>query len=238
MCKIGTLFALLLLLGAMTPGPALATSNTAYASGEYAVVDGGLSPDKRFSIATHGDGDLGDDNFHAYLMAEPAHKTIAALSDVDQNSILDTSADAYHAVWSPDSRFVALHFRSDRHVVTMLLYEIRGGRPHELDAPLLFTKVSKLSDDSDAFEIRTDQTIVTWQSATQFILKERRLITVKDPGLASKLGAYAKPPADSSGDAGAKASDRQFLDFSAQALCEIVPGRGYRIVSLKPGAFD
>ncbi len=102
MLKIGTLFALLLLFGAMTAGPALATSNTAYNSGEYVVVDGGLSPDKRFSIATHGGGDLGYDNFHAYLMAEPAHKTIAALSSVDRNFILDTNADAHHAVWSPE----------------------------------------------------------------------------------------------------------------------------------------
>ena len=229
----------LFLIGALAAAaPALATSNYEYKSGEYVVVDGGLSPDQHFSIATHGDGDLGDDNFHAWLMAEPAHKPIAALSLVDQNSILDTAADAFHAVWSPDSKYVALNFRSDRYVLTMLLYEIRGRRPHELDAPLLFTKVSKLPDDSDAFEIRTDQTILTWQSATQFILKERRLIIAKSQGLATKLGAYAKPDKEAASPGATPPDKRLFLNFSAEAVCEVVPGRGYRVIGMKPGAFD
>ena len=54
------------------------------------------------------------------------------MASIDNDAILDTGPSAYHAVWSPDSRHVAMHFRSDRHVLTMLLYEIRGGRPQRL----------------------------------------------------------------------------------------------------------
>src|SRR5580704_4347788 len=112
--------------------PARATSVYDYKPKEYVIVDGGLAPNKRLAIAANGYG-----AFHVYLMAEPAHKPIAALPSIDNDAILDTGASAYHAVWSPDSRHVAVHFRSDRHVLTMLLYEIRGGRPHLTDTPSL-----------------------------------------------------------------------------------------------------
>ena len=79
-------------------------------------------------------------------MAEPAHKPIAALASIDNDAILDTGPSAYHAAWSPDSRHVAMHFRSARHVLTMLLYEIRSGRPYLLDTPSLFGAATKLPE--------------------------------------------------------------------------------------------
>jgi hypothetical protein len=133
--------------------PAQATSVYDYKPKEYVIVDGGLAPDKRLSIAANGYR-----NFHAYLTAEPAHKPIAALPSIDDNAILDTGPSAYHAVWSPDSRHVAMHFRSDRHVLTMLLYEVSSGRPHLLDTPSLFAAATKSSDSSDDFDVRSDVT--------------------------------------------------------------------------------
>ncbi len=47
---------------------AQATSTYDYKPHEYALVDGGLAPNKRFSIAANGYG-----SFHVYLMTEPAH---------------------------------------------------------------------------------------------------------------------------------------------------------------------
>ena len=55
--------------------PARATSVYDYKAKEYVTVDGGLAPNQRFSIAANGYG-----SFHLYLMAEPAHKAIAALA--------------------------------------------------------------------------------------------------------------------------------------------------------------
>jgi hypothetical protein len=147
--------------------PAQATSVYDYKSKEYVTVDGGLAPNKRLSIAASGYR-----SFHVYLMAEPAHKPIAALPSIDDNAILDTGPSAYHAVWSPDSRHVAMHFRSDRHVLTMLLYEIRGGRPHLLDTPSLFGAATKLPDSSDDLDVRSDVTYLTWLSSTTCALKE------------------------------------------------------------------
>jgi len=87
------------------PVRAGATSVYDYKPKEYVIVDGGLAPNKRFAIAANGYG-----SFHVYLMAEPAHKPIATLASIDNDAILDTGPSAYHAVWSPDSRHVAVHF--------------------------------------------------------------------------------------------------------------------------------
>src|SRR4051794_9716040 len=94
-----------------------ATSAYTYKKGEYRVVRDGRAPNKQFSIALHGDGEGGYDNFHAYLMAEPAHRTIAPLAGIEQDNILDTAPDAYKASWSKDSRHVAVTYRAERHVL-------------------------------------------------------------------------------------------------------------------------
>jgi hypothetical protein len=213
--------------------PARATSVYDYKPNEYVIVDGGMAPNKRFSIAANGYR-----AFHIYLMAEPAHKPTAALSSIDNTTIFDTGPSAYHAVWSPDSHHLAVHFRSDRHVLTMLLYEIRGGRPHLLDTPSLFGAATKLPDTSDDFEIRSDVTELTWLSPTTFALKERRTLEIKAPGLPEKLGSYGKLDADTAGDSGANHPPLHFIEFSAQATGQMVPGRGYRILDMRPGAFD
>jgi hypothetical protein len=219
-----------------------ATSNYNYKPDEYVIVDGGSAPDRHLSLAAYGTEDLGY-GFHVYLMAEPAHKIIVALPGIDDHIILDTAADAYHAAWSPDSRHVALHFRTDRHVETMLLYGLGERRPHLVDVPTLFQVATKLSDDSDAFEVRTDVTELTWQDATTFTMTERRVIEVKAPGLARKdlaqrLGAYGKPFDDSNdGDPGNTQPARHFMSFAAVATGKLGPN-GARIVAIKPGQFD
>ncbi|MGD0150803.1 MAG: hypothetical protein ABSB77_19665 [Xanthobacteraceae bacterium] len=213
--------------------PARATSVYDYKPNEYVIVDGGLAPNKRFSIAANGYR-----GFHVYLIAEPAHKPIAALASIDNDSILDTGPSAYHAVWSPDSRHLAMHFRSDRHALTMLLYEIRGGGPHLLDTPLLFRAATKLPDTSDDFEIRSDVTDLTWLSPTTFALKEQRTLEIKAPGLPKKLGPYGKPEAETAGGADGNQLARHFIKFSAEATGQVVPGRGYRILDMKPGTFE
>jgi hypothetical protein len=215
--------------------PARATSNYDYKPDEYVIVDGGTAPNKQFALAAHGSEDLGY-GFHVYLMAEPAHKTIVALPAIDDNTILDTAPDACHAAWSPDSRHVAVHFRSDRHVLTMLLYGLGDRHPHLVDVPILFHVVTKLPEDSDAFETRTDITELTWQSATTFTVTERRLVEVKAPELPQKLGAYGKPFEDTSADGGHPPA-QHFMTFSAVAVGNLAPN-GVRIVDIKPGQFD
>jgi hypothetical protein len=216
--------------------PARATSVYDYKPKEYVTVDGGLAPNKRLSIAANGYR-----SFHVYLMAEPAHKPIAALASIDNDAILDTGPSAYHAVWSADSRHVAMHFRSDRHVLTMLLYAIRNGRPRLLDVPMLFGLVTKLPETAADFEIKTDYAFLAWQSATTFTATQDRLVEVKAPDLAQKLGAYGRPDMSDAAQRGADANTppvRHFMNFSAVASGEVLPGGGIRIIELKPGKFD
>jgi hypothetical protein len=61
-------------LSAFIAAPARATDSHDYARDEYAIIRDGLSPNRHFSLAAHGDGDGGSDNFHVWLMAEPAHR--------------------------------------------------------------------------------------------------------------------------------------------------------------------
>ena len=50
------------------------------------------------------------------------------LDNVNDDNILDSAPDAFHAAWSSDSRTVAVSFRSERHIVTLNIYAIDGNR--------------------------------------------------------------------------------------------------------------
>jgi hypothetical protein len=112
---------------------ALATSNYEYKPGEYVTVSGGKSPDGRYLIATHGEGDLGYDNWHVYLMDAQTGKKIGPLEEIKDP--LDTAADAYAAKWSADSGQVAITYRADRHVAVTIVYRIANRRAYLVSGP-------------------------------------------------------------------------------------------------------
>ena len=100
-----------------------------------------------------------------------------------------------------------------------------------------------MPDSSDDFEIRSDVTYLTWLSPTTFTLKEQRTLEIKAPGLPEKLGPeklgpYAKPDAETAGGGARNQPAQHFIKFSAEATCQVAPGRGYRILDIKPGAFE
>src|ERR1700675_2328790 len=99
-----------------------ATSNYEYQPGEYVTITDGVSPDGRYAIATHGEGDLGYDNWHVYLMDAQSGKKIGPLEEITDP--LDTAAEAYEAKWSSDSGKVAITYRADRHVAVTIVYRI------------------------------------------------------------------------------------------------------------------
>ena len=117
--------------------PARATSNHQYAKDEYGIIRDGLAPGKQLSLASHGEGELGDEDFHVWLMAEPAHRRFAKLDAISSDNNLDTDPAAYHAFWSKDSRHVGVGFRSERYVVTLNLYRIEDRRAHLIAGPSL-----------------------------------------------------------------------------------------------------
>src|SRR3954470_18537064 len=104
--KLRSLFVAAAISLSLVGPPACATDNHEYARNEYAIISDGLAPNKRLSLASHGEGELGDGNFHVWLMTEPAHRRIMALANIGSGNNLDTGPDSYYARWSADSRRV------------------------------------------------------------------------------------------------------------------------------------
>jgi hypothetical protein len=207
--------------------PAGATSNHEYAKGEYGVIRDGLAPNKQLSLASHGDGELGDDHFHVWLMAEPAHRKLVALDSIGDDNNLDTAPEAYHAFWSKDSRRVGVAFRSSRHEVTLNLYRIEGRRAYLIKSPDLFAEVmSREVADDDGLRQRIS--MVEWKSGNRFVLREFKSFVVDDDRLLKLFGKY--------GSLAEKMEDgKLFIQFSADAECEWLAGDRTRVIDLKPG---
>ena len=121
----------------LAPTSARATSNYQYERDEYVLIQKGLSPDKKYSIAAHGGGDLGYDDFHIYLMNGKTGKKIGPLEEIKDT--LDTGADAFRAKWSADSKQVTISYRIDRHVVVAIRYRIDKGRAFKISGPKVET---------------------------------------------------------------------------------------------------
>ncbi|CAN5766755.1 hypothetical protein BH11VER1_BH11VER1_39560 [soil metagenome] len=104
-----------------------ATDNYEYKTDEYLTISNGTSPDKKWSIKAHGDGELGYDNFHLYLFDEINKKRIGPLMEIDET--LDTGADAFAAGWSEDSKTVMIIYRVSRHApLRSMTYTIAKNR--------------------------------------------------------------------------------------------------------------
>ncbi len=224
-----TLSAMLAALLALVIAPARATDTHDYAKGEYAIIRDGLAPDGRKSLASHGDGEGGSENFHVWLMAEPAHRKLAALEDIGSDNNLDTGPGAYYAFWSKDSRRVAVSFRSNRHVAELNLYHVEGRRAHLISGPTLFRDVtSREVGENDDMRRRVPR--FEWKGARRFLLREYRLFVTSERGFARMLGAYGRTT--DKPDEG-----KFFVEFSAEADCVLMPGNRYRIVDLRVGKF-
>ena len=213
---------------------AAATSNYSYRKNEYRVVQDGYAPNRRYSIAAHGGGELGYDNFRLYLMAEPRHRRVAPLEGIGPD-VLDTGADAYRAAWSADSRHVALHYRIDRHQGMVSLFAIRNGRTAPVSGPDPLRAVMKRATSADD-EARAGTEALTWLGRTRFVLKDTRLFKTRTTALADALGRFGKSEPREPDQS--EPSAWYLVRFSAEAVCDLVSDGKYAIVQLKPGRFD
>ncbi len=221
--------ALILTLAALSP--AFATAEHQYAKGEYAIIQDGRAPNGKLSIAAHGGGEAGSDGFRISLMAEPGHRRLMTLDNVNDDNILDTAPSAFHAAWSADSHYVAVTFRSERHIVTLNLYAIEGGRARLLDAPDLFRDATgRTVDRKNDGDMRTSVPALTWQAPRRFHLTDYRVFVEDDTALADKLGALGKA---SKRDGGGTT-----IQFSAEADGEILADNRMRMGKPQPGKFE
>jgi hypothetical protein len=228
------------LILAATPPPAHATSEYTYKKNEYRIIRSGRAPNRQLSITAHGEGEGGYKNFHLYLTVEPTHAPIARLDGVGPDDVLDTGPNAITAVWSPDSRHVAVFHRSDRHIVEMRLYGIQNRHAQLMSGPTLFNAAMKSDKETEwANDTRTRVSDLVWLGPTRFKLTEDRVFHTSAPELARTLGAFGKqtPDGEKTLDSDNNPLDWYFLDFSAEAVCELVAVNKYRILELKPGQF-
>jgi hypothetical protein len=237
--KIVVTLVTIVLATILVSGSAGATSNYQYKKGEYAIIHDGLAPNNHYAIASHGEGEFGDEKFHLYLTLEPAHRVATRLDGVGSDNILDTAADAFEAIWAPDSRHVAVTFRRERHVLTLLLYAIDGQTAHLLSGPDPVDEVTrghKLS--LDDYSLRSGIYQVSWIGPTRFQLRQKQLYSAGERKLAEVLGAYGK---ESASNIPQTTNDEgnpviwTFVDVAIDAECEVIRGNRYRVVATKPG---
>ena len=92
----------IILVGALTfalLAQANATDAYDYKPGEFLVIHGGTSPNKKLSIVA---GEKKTGEFAIYLRDAQTKKLIGRLEEVATD--LDSAPYAYHAHWSPDSK--------------------------------------------------------------------------------------------------------------------------------------
>ena len=222
--------AILALLLTFAVSPALATAEHKYAKGEYAIILGGKAPNGKLSIAAHGEGDYGSGTFRLSLMAEPAHRKLMTLDNVNDDNILDTAPDAFHAAWSSDSRYVAVSFRSERHIVTLNIYAVDGKAAKLIDGPDLFRDATgRTVDRVNEGDMHTSVPAFTWATPRRFHLTDYRVFVEDDTALADKLGPFGKMSKREGGG--------NTIQFSAEADGELLPDGKIRMGKPTPGKF-
>ena len=220
-----------LLLAGNLVAPARATSFHTYGKDDYARVGDGMAPNKKYSIAAHGHGEDGDEDFHLYLMEEPGHRKIGPLEEI--KSILDTAPEAFQAKWSANSRFVALLHRADRHLIELHLYRIENGRAYPITGPSLISAASGFDvETSKSVLLRAKSLELTWLGSGRFQLKEEGTLTAP-PDIALPLGKFGTAK-DTSGPNDAPAPS-QVIEYKLVGECEIVDGEKFKVIGVKPG---
>jgi hypothetical protein len=215
-----------------------ATASYDYKPGEFLVIDGGTSPDKKLSIVS-GENKAGE--FGVYLRDAHTKKLIGQLEEVATG--LDSAPDAYHAHWAPDSKHVGITSRADRHWADNAIYHIENRRAYPVKTPELlchavpeFCQLTKelggaLTED----QIYTEDTvgkpwkarqnssysgIVKWISPTRFVVKEEVQFQVKDRDPTPTLGQYGEAEKEDESD---ESAALYHVSFDAEGEREFLP---------------
>jgi hypothetical protein len=224
-----------------------ATAMYDYKPGEFLVIDGGTSPDKKFSIVA-GENEAGE--FGVYLRDAQTKKLIGQLEEVATG--LDSAPDAFHAHWAPDSKHVGVSSRADRHLTHNVVYRIENRRAYVVETPQLmchavpeFCGLQKelggpLALDSDDYydkpwKVRQNESyseITKWISATRFVVSEESQWQVKERDPSATLGQYGE--AEKSEDESDEPATLYHVWFDAEGECELLPNDKSRVLNTQP----
>jgi hypothetical protein len=83
-------------------------------------------------------------------------------------------------------------------------------------------------DVTDDDDLRVNDAIVEWHGGNRFRLREFRSFVVPDDHLLKLLGAYGSVAEKMDGG-------KLYIEFFANAECELLPGNRVRVIDLKPG---
>jgi hypothetical protein len=226
-----------------------ATAMYDYKPGEFLVIDGGTSPDKKFSIVS-GENKAG--GFGVYLRDAHTKKLIGQLEEVATG--LDSAPDAYHAHWAPDSKHVGITSRADRHWADNAIYRIENRRAYPVKTPELlchavpeFCQLTKelggaLTEDQiyaedtvgkpwKARQNSSYSAIVKWISPTRFVVSEESQWQVRERDPSATLGQYGEAEKEDESD---ESAALYHVWFDAEGECELLPGDKSRVLSTQP----
>src|SRR5271166_3844589 len=167
-------------------GSGYATAEHRYGPDEYDLIDHGLAPDQQYAIVAHGDREGNPEHLRLFLADARTHRRIGRLEEVNDAG-LDTAPEAFHARWSPDSRHVALSYRTDRHVNALRIYRIEHRRAFPVSGPGLLATVApdfRLED----LDVTAHYRELEWLSPTRFRLHEDGYVRQLSEEAAKSLG--------------------------------------------------
>ena len=226
-----------------------ATATYDYKPGEFLVIDGGTSPDKKFSIVT-GENKAGE--FGVYLRDAQTKKLIGQLEEVATG--LDSAPDAYHAHWAPDSKHVGITSRADRHWADNAIYRIENRRAYpvktpellchavpefcqlttELGGALTSDEIYAGSDTPKPWKARQNSSysaIVKWISPTRFVVSEESQWQIKERDPSATLGQYGEAEKEDERD---ESTALYHVWFDAEGVCEVLPNDQSQVLNTHP----
>ena len=113
------------------------------------------------------------------------------------------------------------------HEVVLDLFAIDGHNARRITGPSLFKEVTSREATYDD-GLRQRVAIVEWKNGNRFTLREyKSFVTDKDDSLMKHLGKF--------GTLSKTEDNKIFIQFSANAECELLPGNRYRVIDLTPG---
>jgi len=224
-----------------------ATDSYDYKPGELPVINGGTSPNKKFSIVS-GENKAGE--FGVYLRDARTKKLIGQLEEVAID--LDSAPDAFHAHWAPDSKHVGVSSRADRHLTRNVIYRIENRRAYAVETPQLlcyavpeFCRLQQELGDAVTLDrqdyydvpwkVRQNENyseIVKWISPTRFVVSEESQWQVKERDPSATLGQYGE--VEKSEHEREESADLYFVWFDAEGECELLPSDKARVLSTHP----
>jgi hypothetical protein len=227
-----------------------ATATYDYKPGEFLAIDGGTSPDKKFSIVS-GENKAGE--FGVYLRDAQTKKLIGQLEEVATG--LDSAPDAYHAHWAPDSKHVGITSRAERHWADNAIYRIENRRAYPVKTPELlchavpeFCQLTKelggaltedqiYAEDTEGKPWKARQNssysgIVKWISPTHFVVIEESQWQVKERDPSATLGQYGET--EKLEDESDESTALYHVSFNAEGECELLPADKTRVLSTQP----